>query len=161
MSPVVMTAVMTGRFLATSEYQWPVATKGLARERAREAIFFFSGRRRFGFFCRKVDSRQRKEASDSCLSSALCFPCSFWVEGRAEVEELDLFEREREKEQAAVSANDEGKKEERKERGGAPKARRRSTLGNKRARARLLPSHRLLRPSRRALSGVLSCQSPL
>ena len=66
LSPVVITAVITGRFLATSEYQWPVATNGLARERASEAMI--SGVD-FGFL---LGSRRKKEERLSArLSSAL------------------------------------------------------------------------------------------
>lgn len=89
LSPVVITAVTTGRFLATSEYQWPVATKGLASERASEAIFFVSFRR-FGFF------------SEGRGFSSLSPLCSLYAPSRprgVKVEEVDpageVFERTR------------------------------------------------------------------
>ena len=146
-----MTAVMTGRVLATSEYQWPVATKGLARERANEAIFcFFSGRRRrIGFFF--LASKLVSSLSSSLLFSLLLLGTT----ARAEVQELGpVWKREREKESRGhtVSAKNEKREERReRERGRSAKSRRRFLLF-----ARLLP---FMPAKARAFGGSL-CQSP-
>ena len=62
--PVVITAVTTGRLLAASEYQWPVATNGLASERANDDIFLV-----FRFFS-TLSSRKKERG---VLSSSRSF----------------------------------------------------------------------------------------